>query len=47
MSEVYIIIGIVVLILIGQILADLKQMQMYSKLFNKTFKISVKRDKNE
>lgn len=47
MSEVFIIIAIVVLILIGQILADLKQMQMYSKLFNKTFKISVKRDKNE
>lgn len=47
MSEVFIIIAIVVLILVGQILADLKQMQMYSKLFNKTFKISVKRDKNE
>ena len=47
MSEVFIIIAIVVLILIGQILADLKQMQMYSKLFNKTFKFSVKRDKNE
>ena len=47
MSEVFIIIAIVVLILVEQILADLKQMQMYSKLFNKTFKFSVKRDKNE
>ena len=43
MSEVFIIIAIVLLILVGQILADLKQMQMYSRLFNKTFKFSVKR----
>ena len=47
MFEVFIIIAIVLLVLVGQVLADLKQMQMYSKLFNKTFKFSVKRDKNE
>ena len=47
MFEVFIIIAIVLLILVGQILADLKQMQMYSRLFNKTFKVSVKRDKNK
>ncbi len=47
MLEVFIIIAIALLILVGQILADLKQMQMYSRLFNKTFKISVKRNKNK
>lgn len=47
MFEVFIIIAIVLLVLVGQVLADLKQMQMYSKLFNKTFKFSVKRDKNK
>lgn len=47
MFEVFIIIAIVLLVLVGQVLADLKQMQMYSRLFNKTFKVSVKRDKNK
>lgn len=47
MSEVFIIIAIVLLVLVGQVLTDLKQMQMYSRLFNKTFKVSVKRDKNK
>lgn len=47
MSEFFIVVTIVLLVLVGQILADLKQIQMYSRLSNKTFKISVKRDKNK
>ena len=47
MSEFFIIVAIALLVLVGQILADLKQMQMYSRSFNKTFKISVKRNKNK